>query len=195
MVNRVYNRRMNENDLRVQRTRRLLQQALIDLVISNGYEAVTIREITRLAQVGYKTFFRHYANKDALLQSIVDTFLEEFQEVRLAPATANATKQNTLAVLRFTQTHAPLIQAIFQSSAADQLLEPIMTFAQQEGQSFFGDSDIPDEIVAHHFATSMMSFLQWWVTNGLPYSVEEMADYIDRLVIQPLKNLKPSPPR
>lgn len=184
---------MNENDLRVQRTRHLLQKAFIDLVISHGYEAVTIRGITRQAQVGYKTFFRHYPNKEALLQSIVDSFLEEFQTVRLAPATVDATKQNTLAVLHFAQAHAPLIQAILQSSAADQLLVPIMTFARQEGRNFFGDSDIPDQIVAHHFATSMISFLRWWVTNDLPYSVEEMAEYMDRLLIQPLKDLNPSP--
>lgn len=185
---------MNENDLRVQRTRHLLQEALIDLVISNGYEAVTIREITRQAQVGYKTFFRHYPSKEALLQAIVDTLLEEFQAVRLAPATPNATAQNTLAVLRFTQMHAPLIQVILQSSAADQLLAPIGALAYQEGKSFFGDSGLPDELVAHHFATSMLSLLRWWVTNDLPYSVEEMAGYMDRLVIQPLKNLNSAPP-
>ena len=185
---------MNENDLRVQRTRHLLQKTFIDLVISNGYEAVTIREITRQAQVGYKTFFRHYRNKEALLQTIVDAFLEEFQAVRLAPTAVNATTQNTLAVLRFTQTHAPLLRVILQSSAANQLLEPIVALAYQEGKSFFGDSDIPDEIVAHHFATSMISFLRWWLANDLLYSVEEMADYIERLLIRPLMELNPSPP-
>ncbi len=185
---------MNENDLRVQRSRHLLQKAFIDLVISNGYEAVTIRAITRQAQVGYKTFFRHYPNKEALLQTIVDAFLEEFHAVRLAPTAVNATTQNTLAVLRFTQTHASLIQVILQSSAANQLLDPIITFARQEGRRFFGDSEIPDELIAHHFATSMLSFLQWWVTNDLPYSVEEMANYIDRLLIRPLKALTPSQP-
>ena len=183
---------MNENDLRVQRTRHLLQEALIDLVISNGYEAVTIREITRQAQVGYKTFFRHYPSKEALLQAIVDGFLTEFHAVRMAPTTINATAQNTLAVLRFTQTHAALLQVILQSNAADQLLAPIVALAYQEGKSFFGDSDIPDEIVAHHFATSMISFLRWWLAHDLPYSVEEMADYINRLLIRPLKDLTPS---
>jgi len=185
---------MNENDLRVQRTRHLLQQALIDLVTSNGYEAVTIRDITRQAQVGYKTFFRHYGSKEALLQAIVDTFLEEFQSVRLSPATANATAQNTLAVLRFTQMHAALIQVILQSSAADQLLEPIGALAYQEGKSFFGDSGLPDELVAHHFASSMIHFLRWWLANDLLYPVEEMAEYMDRLLIRPLKALKQSQP-
>lgn len=187
-------KRMNEHDLRVQRTRHLLQKALIDLVISNGYETVTIRDITRQAQVGYKTFFRHYPSKEALLQAIVDTFLEEFQTVRLSPATANATAQNTLIVLRFAQTHAPLIRVILQSSAADQLLGPVMALGYQEGQNFFHNSGLPDELVAHHFATSMISFLRWWLANDLLYSAEEMADYIDRLLIRPLKELTPSQP-
>lgn len=181
---------MNENDLRVQRSRALLQEALIALVTQNGYEAVTIRAITQQARVGYKTFFRHYESKEALLQTIIDEFMEEFQAVLLSPTAPNAAEQNTLTVLQFSQKHATLMRVILQSTAADQLLKPIMGFGRKEGKRFFSDSGIPDEIVAHHFASSLISLLRWWLTNERTYSVEAMAGYIDRLLIRPLKNLK-----
>ncbi|MEZ4727024.1 MAG: TetR/AcrR family transcriptional regulator [Caldilineaceae bacterium] len=180
---------MNENDLRVQRTRYLLQQALIDLVTSKDYDAVTIRDITRQARVGYKTFFRHYPSKEALLQTLIDEVIREFQAVRLAPETPNAPEQNTLTALRIADHHAPLLRVIFQSNRADQLLEPIMALAHQEGKRFFNVADVPGELVAHHFATSMISLLHWWLVNEQAYSLEEMADYIDRLLIRPLKEL------
>lgn len=180
---------MNENDLRVQRTRRLLREALIDLITSHGYEPVTIRDITSKAQVGYKTFFRHYESKEALLQAIIDETVSAFREVLLPPTMPNAPKKNTLAALHFSQAHAVLMRALLQSSASDQLLTPFMELGLKEGALSFSGSGIPDELVAHHFASSIISLLQWWLENDMAYPVEEMADYIDRLLIQPIKEL------
>ncbi len=181
---------MNENDLRVQRTRRLLREALIELVISRGYEPVTIRDITRKAQVGYKTFFRHYGSKEALLKGILDELIEEFQEVFLAPTMPGASEHNTLAALRLAQEHSALMRAVFKSTASDQLLKPFMHFGLQEGELSFSGSDVPDELVAYHFASSIISLLQWWLENDMAYPVEEMAAYIDQLLIRPIKRLK-----
>ena len=118
---------MNENDLRVLRTRRLLREALIALVISRGYEPVTIRDITQEAQVGYKTFFRHYESKDALLQSIIDEIIDEFQQVLLSPTVPNASEINTLSSVRFAKEHAQLLQVILRSPASGQFLTPVLT--------------------------------------------------------------------
>src|SRR5690606_12454565 len=59
-------------DARVRRTRRRLQDALVALVLERGYEAVTIRDVAERADVGYATFFRHYASKEALLLDLLE---------------------------------------------------------------------------------------------------------------------------
>ena len=64
-------------DRRVRRTRRLLAQAMISLVLEKGYEGVTIRAITGRADVGYATFFRHYESKDALLGEVLEVVLDD----------------------------------------------------------------------------------------------------------------------
>ena len=94
-----YTFQMNENDLRVQRSRRLLQEALIQLVIEDGYDHVTIRDITKEAQVGYKTFFRHYDSKEALLQEILNNLIIEFQKVTPPPTDSLSWEENTVGVL------------------------------------------------------------------------------------------------
>src|SRR5689334_4808121 len=58
---------MARSDRRIVRTRNLLAQALVALTLEKNYDAVTIREITDRAEIGYATFFRHYPDKDALL--------------------------------------------------------------------------------------------------------------------------------
>jgi AcrR family transcriptional regulator len=54
-------------DRRVQRTKRLLTQALIELILEKGYENVTVQDILERANVGRATFYTHYENKDLLL--------------------------------------------------------------------------------------------------------------------------------
>ena len=43
--------------------------------------------------------------------------------------------------------------------------------------------------IAYHFAAGMMSLLRWWLEQGMPYSPEEMAAHIDRLLLQPIQRL------
>src|SRR5260370_35608344 len=68
---------MEIQDRRVRRTQQLLARALIALTLEKGYEAVTIRDITERADIGYATFFRHYRDKDQLLEDVLDVVLSE----------------------------------------------------------------------------------------------------------------------
>ena len=68
----------NVVDRRVQKTRKLLQEALMELVAEKGYEAVTIREILDKANVGRSTFYAHFQDKDQLLHSILELLDELF---------------------------------------------------------------------------------------------------------------------
>src|SRR6184192_3202097 len=59
-------------DRRVQRTRQLLQDALIAMMIEKGYEATTIQDIIDRANVGRATFYAHFADKETLLASRIE---------------------------------------------------------------------------------------------------------------------------
>ena len=70
-------------DRRVQRTRKLLQDALIALVLEKGYEAVTIQDIIDRANVGRSTFYAHFLDKQHL-------FLSGFEQLRQELADTNS---------------------------------------------------------------------------------------------------------
>src|SRR3990172_8985094 len=72
----------NIPDRRVQKTRKLLQDALIELVAEKGYETVTIQELLDRANVGRSTFYAHFQDKDQLLHSILDRLDELFEQHR-----------------------------------------------------------------------------------------------------------------
>ncbi|MEZ4867565.1 MAG: TetR/AcrR family transcriptional regulator [Caldilineaceae bacterium] len=180
---------MKEADLRVQRTRRRLREAFIALVVVAGYEGVTVLDIVKRAGVGHKTFYRHYANKEALLADLLAEILAEVQTVLLPPTAPHAPEENTLNALRFVHKYADLSRALLRSPVAEQLVQPMIVFALAEGERFFGGRDTPGELVAYHFATGLLSLIRWWLEHDMPYPPEEMADYVNRLLIQPIQNL------
>jgi len=49
-----------KSDRRIGRTRRLMHEALMALIVEKGYEAVTVQDILDRADVGRSTFYAHY---------------------------------------------------------------------------------------------------------------------------------------
>ena len=180
---------MNEEDLRVQRTRHLLKNALIDLIEERGYESLTIRDLTNRAEVGYKTFFRHYPSKDALLQAFVTEVVDGLRTLLLAPSAPDAPLHNTRLAVQYAQENKMVFLAVVRSPASDQLLAPITQLTMEEGIGSFSGSGLPDKLVAHHFGASLLHLVTWWLEEGEGISAEEMTDYIKRLLIDSLGRL------
>src|SRR5580692_1044589 len=64
-------------DRRVARTRAMLQQAHISLILEKGYEAITVDDICNEANVGRSTFYAHYTSKDDLRRSGLEHLRKE----------------------------------------------------------------------------------------------------------------------
>lgn len=60
--------RMPHADKRSERTRQALAAALIQLMLEEGYEAVTVHRVAARAGVGRSTFYLHFADKRELLR-------------------------------------------------------------------------------------------------------------------------------
>ena len=56
-------------DRRIQRTKKLLWDSLISLILRKGYDQITIQDIIDEANIGRSTFYSHYENKEQLLFS------------------------------------------------------------------------------------------------------------------------------
>ena len=62
----------DKNDRRSQRTRQALGDALVELMMEKGYDAISIKEIIARANIGRSTFYSHFVDKDELFVSLMD---------------------------------------------------------------------------------------------------------------------------
>lgn len=70
---------MVENeDRRVRRTRKLIQDALFSLMQEYPYAKIRISQITARADISRSTFYLHYQTKEELLLSVVDEIIDQY---------------------------------------------------------------------------------------------------------------------
>jgi AcrR family transcriptional regulator len=58
--------RKERHDRRVQRTRKILQDALVELILEKGFDKVTVQDVIERANIGRSTFYSHFKDTEDL---------------------------------------------------------------------------------------------------------------------------------
>lgn len=173
-------------DRRVKRTKRMLSEAILDLVVEQDYEALTINEITHRADVNRATFYLHFNSKDELLVEALEAKFEElvgtFKLTSIETPIWDAPEID-LAVFEHVAEHAALYKVLLGERGMGYIINRILGYITDVSVELLEASlpqgrelPIPHVLVARHYAGSLYALLSWWVMNDMPYSAEYMAE-------------------
>lgn len=176
-------------DARARRTRERLGNAFLSLIAEKSIEDVTVQEVLDRASVGRSTFYLHFRDKNDLLLSQLEGFLETMstllsvrreQSVRVAPVEemfAHIGEQNkmvrTLAESGHLKDFFELGQGYFERGIKRRLLE-----LNRPGK--LPDPELSARAAA--LAGSLLSLLRWWLDRGVKESPRAMDELFHRLV-------------
>lgn len=184
------------SDARVVRTREALRQAMVELAAERALDAITVRAIAERAGVGYATFFRHYADKEALLADVADVLTREFlRQVR--PLLQQRDRLGAARSLcAYVEEHLAIHQALIAGEAgvtvrADMLRQTMETMAGARPRSPEGPLD---DLVLFHVVSTILNLLAWWLRNREAVDRETMAELIERMVLTPTGAVRRQPP-
>ena len=194
----IYTGALNETDLRVQRTRRKLKEAMITLIQEEAYETITVLQIVERAGIGHKTFYRHYPDKRALIIAIVNDIFQEILARRVLSISNTDIERNALHLLQVIDQYSDVINRVRAVISLPELAQQLHAASTAElelmGQLLppsINDNLLPPlELVSYHFVASILQLIDWWLENDKPYPIEQMATYINTLVVYPLFDLK-----
>lgn len=185
-----------KEDRRIGRTRKLMHEALMALIVEKGYEAVTVQDILDRADVGRSTFYAHYRDKDELLLSGFDHLRTLFEQQQHALRTAGKTGNEPgfnmiLELFRHTGEHHKLYKAIVGKQSGQMIfnylhryLYDLLIVPHKALLKNRKAPPIPVEISTHWLVSSLLSLTTWWLDNNMPYPPEKM-DEIYRKLIMP----------
>ncbi len=188
-------------DRRVLRTRRALQDALIQLILEKGYDAVTIEEITDRADLGRTTFYLHFRDKEELFMQAIDTICEEFIDrhetlLDLVDSPKSAIKKLRLSlderilyhIFIHARDNADLYKVMLRgeggAKASQRFSKIIVNEVIKRLHIVPGiKSKVPIQLFAVFFSGTLIELITWWLEEDQPYSIEEMVMYYQQMFI------------
>jgi AcrR family transcriptional regulator len=160
-------------DRRVRRTRKLLHDAFLALVIEQGYEKTTIQNILDRADVGRSTFYVHFRDKEALLTASFDGMRDQLEH-ELATIDATSQIDVTLpAALLFE--HAYRNQRVYRALCGRQGGAVVQRYLRRligdllrkhlRPQFTRAGTGVPADVAAEFYTSAALGLLVWWIDH------------------------------
>ncbi len=170
-------------DRRVRRTRQLLFEALIELILEKGYDKTTIQDIIDRADVGRSTFYAHYRDKDDLL-------LARMEEIRPAFEAADEGGDPSEAIFRHVGEWTHVYRAIAGRRGGQVILGQFRrVLTEQYTARLRARVDpsrqpaVPLDAVVEFLVSAVIALVQWGVDRDDPVAPERLHACFQTLVV------------
>ncbi|MBQ7592742.1 MAG: TetR family transcriptional regulator [Synergistaceae bacterium] len=71
----------NKLDRRILKSKKAIEKAFLELMLTNGFDKISVKQITEKANVARKTFYLHYTDIYDLLNAIVEKEMNQLEDV------------------------------------------------------------------------------------------------------------------
>jgi AcrR family transcriptional regulator len=181
--------RKRKADQRVKRTCNRLGTALLELILEKPLNEVTVQEVLDRAGVGRSTFYQHYRDKDDLLVSQLEMFLEFMSTV----LSVRHDKSNRVAPIEEIFAHIGNQNKIYKALSDSSRLNDFWDLAEGyfargieqrlvESGRLKALSSRELAACATALAGSLLSLLRWWLDRGEKETPREMDEMFHRMV-------------
>lgn len=173
------------------RSKALIKEALLSLMIEKPFEKISISDIVRRADINRGTFYAHYSNTSDVLKSISASVVDEiallispYDPGRVLDSPENFLAQITLFLLRDPEYYAKLLQS---DKFHDVLDEARYTAVKKVVDNYprnLSDSERRLLVLVLDYAISGVMTLYADILLGkLPVKLEESVKYISLLLV------------
>ena len=178
-------------DPRVRRTRRMLRDALVSLILEKDFSSISIKEITERAEVAYITFFRHFESLDQLLMEVLDEGLVELMgyiQTLAKQSETSALETEGRLIFEYIEQKADLFRILFKSQSVTRVRKKVV----RNIATIFQKSCLPlarsgnpmtTAILSNHIATSLLALIEWWIDNNMKPAPTQMGKVYKSLII------------
>jgi AcrR family transcriptional regulator len=189
-------------DPRVQRTRKLLKDALIALSAERGFDEVTVGDIVGRAQINRATFYRHYQDKYALVEEIFQEAIDRLRQDLKPPSEASLKAalqdppQRLVRLFEHFAEHKHLYCTLLGGRGSSwftvKMRKQMTEFMEQREQLFYQlhaiqpnteEIDMPKLVGLTLASNLLLSTVTWWLENGQEYSPKQMAKWFVEFVM------------
>ena len=181
----------NSDDRRAKRSRRLLKDSLLALMQEKRFKDISARDITEGADLYRGTFYLHYSDTQALLESIEDDIMTEVQKLidqNKGSVHGEASLEPVLLpVLDYIEEKHKIIQLMLRNNNASNFLDKLHKIIYDNSLDYAKRRfKIEDDTQLNYFLSyvsfGIMGMVKEWAGLGMTLPKKELIAYADALL-------------
>ncbi len=173
-----------KRDRRIERTQKLLQEAMLDLITQKPYSQISIQDITDHGNLSRPAFYLHYRDKDELMAKCAEKI---FADLLACPP--QKVERPSQVIFEHAAKNSTFYRVILGRQASPELLRKVRTVITQiqmkQLRLLFPSKNF--EVPLTFLVGGLLSLVDWWLENGMEYSASEISELAEQMATKILK--------
>lgn len=184
-------------DRRIQKTQKLLHEALFSLIHEKSFDSIVVKEILDRANVGRSTFYMHFRDKDELLASGMHDMLRSVHPAGLSssaklyekaisfslPIFEHIRQQRRIGEAMIGTRGRAIIHEHLQKVLSERIAADLTKGFQRQRKT---QGQMPPDLLVQYVASTFILVLNWWVESRSPLAPKEVNDLFRSLILPTL---------
>ena len=162
-------------DLRQRKTRKLLVEALAQLLEEKSFQELSVTDICRRAMVHRTTFYAHFNDKQELLRYLLEGLERESSATCLPQAPFFA--QRRALYRACLNSGADTLAHTLEDCAAGELCRLL-----SEPRFRAVSPQVDPQVAAHFYTGAMLSLIRWWLSSDDPLPTSHLLANLEQFI-------------
>ena len=187
-----------KKDLRIIRTKKMLHQALIELMKDKTFEEIKVCDICDKAMINRSTFYAHYDDKYELLLDFINTLKIEFSEEMSKYIDNLNTKEYYIKFiglfLDYMDSKKDVYNAVMINNRNSIMMDILLSVVNDDIFNKLKydetlDTKVPKDIITKFYLGGVINLGVEWLKDNSKYTKQQILSYLDILIPEiPTKN-------
>lgn len=175
-------------DRRIQKSKKAMQQALLEWMEKKDFKSITITNIVQRADVNRGTFYKHYDYKEQLLEEIMDGITADLKEAFRKPYKSKAMVEipeltaSSVKIFEHVLKHERFYTLVIASNMLTgfqyKLVSILRSLVLEDLLQAEEDEGIDRKLQAGYHSHAIFGMIVEWVRGGFEYKPEYMAEQL-----------------
>ncbi|MGI6216620.1 MAG: TetR/AcrR family transcriptional regulator [Coriobacteriales bacterium] len=180
---------MHKDNRRVRMTKRMIKDALLDLLDSQPIETVSVTALCKEADVSRSTFYLHYGSERDVISEIEEDLIEGIDQLfeQEAPDEEMPLGKQVVMMCHYFDEHRREAEAVFRSNTprsefAEKLLRMRVESQPKRYRFLESCNDAQKEVVTTFLCAGGFEALRSWLLHESDASPEEIGEAIEMMI-------------
>lgn len=179
-----------EKDIRHYRTKKRMNDAMIELLKIKNFNQITVKDICEKATISRSGFYLHYMDKYDLVEKYQLELMKQINRIIDEETKRNASMEEIMIkILYFFKKEGLLLGLLLSNKGSVEIQNQVKKALQQNGLknvlSYINikfETEIEKHYLVIFFSNAAFGLLQEWINNGQKESPEELVRILNKIV-------------